>query len=46
MNKKFLRNVICCIILVAAVSVFGIIKTMDTDDPDSKGFNITTVQNV
>ncbi|MBZ9623083.1 hypothetical protein G9F71_009465 [Clostridium sp. FP2] len=46
MNKKFLRNMICCIILVAAVSAFGKIKTMTTDDPDSKGFNITSVRNV
>ncbi|MCB2296586.1 hypothetical protein [Clostridium tagluense] len=46
MNKKFLRNMICCIILVAAVSSFGIIKTMTTDDPGPKGFNVTSVHNV
>ncbi|MBZ9686672.1 hypothetical protein G9F72_010075 [Clostridium estertheticum] len=46
MNKKSLRNMFCCIILVVAVAVFGIISTMNTEDPDSKGFNVTSVHNV
>lgn len=46
MNKKLLRNTIWCIILVTAVTLLGTINTMNTDDPEPKGVNITAIRNV
>ena len=46
MKKKRLRNTLWCVILVTAVTLLGTITTMNTDDPDPKGVNITSVQYV